>query len=470
MADRARSVGKGLKVVFVGGGSYRIPPIVRAAFAKSPVFRGGEVRLVDLNLARAEAVGRMITRAPEFAGSGCTVSWSNDLDRALKGCDALYVTMAVGSPKACQLSAQASRKHGFLTSDQLSLTGAFLGLTAGPTILGFARKMERICPKALMLIFANPVAVYSGMVNNHTKIKALGLCGGFANHRFDLSRIMGHDEYRDKYDVHAAGVNHMSLILRGTYHGEDLYKVLGRYFKKGWKPPKIHHPSRAMRKHIPFGLRKLEEMYHRFGTIIFSTEGDGMAHLFYEEMAGGAGKPFVALTSHQIAQRVRAAIETRRQADADYLTLVEGRISAADWANHHWLKPVPWDVAIPVFKAMSGRGREKIVASNVNRGAVTGFKDRTVLEYSQIVDGTNITPAGTYEIPDVFHGLISALATFQTLLGDAIATRDPQVLADAFFAYPVKQNTCAGKMLIRELLHIHKDEIPSFCQGAANYL
>jgi alpha-galactosidase/6-phospho-beta-glucosidase family protein len=42
-----------LKVAFVGGGSYRILPILRAAFACRGVFDGGEVRLVDLNLARA---------------------------------------------------------------------------------------------------------------------------------------------------------------------------------------------------------------------------------------------------------------------------------------------------------------------------------------------------------------------------------------------------------------------------------
>ena len=38
--------------------------------------------------------------------------------------------------------------------------------------------MEKCCPKAWFVDFANPVAVYSGMLNNHTQIRALGICGG----------------------------------------------------------------------------------------------------------------------------------------------------------------------------------------------------------------------------------------------------------------------------------------------------
>ena len=65
---------------------------------------------------------------------------------------------------------------------------------------------------------------------------------------------------------------------------------------------------------------------------------------------------------------------------------------------------------------------------------------------------------------------MSALATHQTLLGDAIATEDPKTLYQALFAYPVKQNAAASRALYKELLEINKDEIPASFQRTKDYL
>lgn len=464
-----------LKIVCVGGGSYRLLPILRGVFAVRPVLDGGEVRLVDRVLPRAEAVGRLLMRTPEYQNLNCKVTWSDDLDRALDGADVLYVTMAVGSPEITLSSGKASMRRGFISSDQMSMTGAMLALTAGPTLLGFARKMERLCPQARMLIFANPVAVYSGLVNNHTSIQALGICGGFANHRWDLTRLLFRtDAYRDCYDVDVAGVNHLSFILRGTCEGEDLYGRLGRGLATPYRMPPFPTMSRAAQWHLRFALKKLIELYQRFGHVIFSTEGDGMAHLFHEEMfdRGGTYKP---PTAAQIRQANPAAAAARNQADADFRAHLEKPLDDAFWAEsclkNRCFGRDDHDLSIPLLKALAGLGAEKIVASAPNCGAVAGFADRAVLEYSQIVNRDGARPLGDpLAVPAPFHSLITSLSSFQTLLGDAIATQDPRTLADALFVYPVQFNTRNARRLACELLDIHRPEIPAWCQETKRWL
>ena len=115
--------------------------------------------------------------------------------------------------------------YGYHASDNLSVNGAFLSLRIGRVIFNIAQAMEKCCPDALMLIFSNPVAVYSHLVNTRTKIRALGICGGFNNHKYDLTRLTGRDEYDDNWDVVAAGINHMSFIIRGAYKGKDIFRV-----------------------------------------------------------------------------------------------------------------------------------------------------------------------------------------------------------------------------------------------------
>jgi alpha-galactosidase/6-phospho-beta-glucosidase family protein len=92
-----------------------------------------------------------------------------------------------------------------------------------------------------------------------------------------------------------------------------------------------------------------------------------------------------------------------------------------------------------------------------------------VLEYSLHLDQDGVHPDPDLEVPDCYHGLISALATHQTLLGDAIATRDPKLFAAALFTYPLNQNTRETRTLWRELLEIHAAEMPADFQKAKDY-
>ena len=75
------------KAVFVGGGSYRTLPIVRAALADQQFSAASEIVLFDSNIGRAENVGRLIQKTPEFIRSeNCHVSWTSDINRALPDC------------------------------------------------------------------------------------------------------------------------------------------------------------------------------------------------------------------------------------------------------------------------------------------------------------------------------------------------------------------------------------------------
>lgn len=464
-----------MNIVFVGGGSFRTLPIVRAVLSEGNILRGGSIRLVDFNIERAETVGRFIMRCPEFAGSGCTVSWTDKIGMALPGADLVSVSFPVGSLKTCLLSERASWKHGFFGSDQLSVSGAFRSVTGGVVLHDIARKMEKHCPRAWLVDFANPVSVYSGLVNNHTKVRALGICAGFSNHRWDLSRILfDKDDCCNEFKVSAAGVNHCSILLRGTFRGKDIYGLLDRKIGvERWKPCRIPKMPRA-EKSIRYGLSKLAEMRRRFGTILFSTEQDGLMTVFSDEktpweMSGPPGTSTPAGLNRYMKEKA----ESRKRTDAEFRSYLDKDMDDSFWQKSPLENPYfasnPSDVTVPIIRALGGTSREWIVASLPNNGAVKGFKDRTVLEYSLHLDKDGVHPEPDLEIPDCFHGLMSSLASHQTLLGDAIATLDPKLFSDALFAYPIHQNTKAAKTLWRDLLRIHGNEMPAVFQKAKDY-
>jgi alpha-galactosidase/6-phospho-beta-glucosidase family protein len=333
--------------------------------------------------------------------------------------------------------------------------------------------MENNCPNAWLLDFANPVAVLSGMVNRHTKIKALGICGGFLNHQWDLSRIMGRDEGCPDYDVSVAGINHLSFIVEGFVRGRDLFAELDRILAGDWKMPELQPYWAAWQKaNIQRSVTNLIRFYRELGVLIFSTEGDGMMHLHYEENVAcniANGIPSPEEIEARLASEGKKRAETNRWFESH---------ATQDLDDAFWAKQGPAsdfaaskdDVFIRALRGIAGVEPAKIVTSRLNHGAIEGFPDDAVVEYSQVLYKDRIRASGRFKVPDIVHGLISGIAVHQTMLGDACATGDPKLLAHALLAYPVRPYSAQSKALYRELIDINRKEIPESLRRADDYL
>ena len=170
-------------------------------------------------------------------------------------------------------------------------------------------------------------------------------------------------------------------------------------------------------------------------------------------------------------------MRARRDADERFRSYLDQDLSPAFWETHWeqtqdlWcFRREPDHIFTRALTGISGVRPTKVAVSYPSSGAVAGIKERTVVEYSQVLDGGTVRPAGQYVIPDSAHGMASSLATHQTLLGDAIATRDPKLLAQALLCYPVRPYSQAQRDMYKDLLAINRDEIPAALRRAADYL
>lgn len=448
-------------MVFLGGGSLRLVPVIRGIFQRTPeVFRGGSIRLVDLKIERAEAVGKTILACPEFQDVECPVTWTSELETALPGADVLYLTMAARQEPTETLAAFLASDYNYISSDNVSINGAFLSVRLGGTILKIARKMEQYCPKALMLIFPNPVSVYSCMVNHYTGIRALGICGGFNNHRWDLSRICGHDHPDPGWHVVAAGINHLSFILRGSFQGDDIFELFDRTLTDDWKSMNITSNPAAGRS-----IAALVEIYRRYRQLIFSTEGDGMYHILYEQ-ALAQRKSFCEEKRKYFNPESEGA-KQRKQVEENYKRFIAAAVTGEiDWDAPEYRADLQ-DITLPIVRALCGIEKMRIVASRPNYGAVTGFDADTALEYTMDLFEDKIVPVKNQFVPHPFKGLVASLAEFQTLLAEALATNDPRRFADALEAYPMNRGLASRREFFRRMFELYSDIDPQIQKAAA---
>ena len=465
-----------MKVAFIGGGSHRYLSVARSVLAEEELFEGGEISVYDLNHTRSQAMRRMIENCPEKRDVNCVVSSPDNLDSALEGADVVIVVLFAGNRKNFLVSQQICGKHGFIGSDQLSPSGAMLALKGAPILLNIAKRMEELCPNAFLLDFANPVAVLSAAVNNHTKIKCMGICAGYTNHMWDIARILGKDECCSDHAVNCAGVNHMSFILKDSiWEGANLYEQLEAATGEGWQMPELSlRWQQSTKDNINFGIPDIVRLYKKIGHMIFSSEGDGIDHLdIAGRYARGAAK-LAAQTESEIDASLAAELASRQKQDEKFQSLANSEISDDEWNAERpetlYLSRDDQNIMVKVIKALGGAGEMRIATSVLNNGAVEGYTDRTVLEYTQFLDENGSRPAGKFKVPDMVYGLVADLAAHQTLLGDAIATKDPRILYDAFYNYPVQRDTMKSKALWSELLELNAEELPKSFQATKEYL
>ena len=277
-------------LTLVGGGAHRLLGTVRSALKENVFAGGGEIRLYDLAKRRAQAMAAMIKKSPEYARTPVTVKWDLTLEEALDGADLVSVTLLAGGARPLAVESSIAASHGFVGSDNISYPGAFLALRGLPIILNIARAMEKYCPNAVLLDFANPVAVLTAAVRMTTKIQCYGICAGHTNHGWDYNRILtGRDAYDPDYDLLVAGVNHMSWVVKGTIHGTDVVEALLRREREcpDWADRLAYTAEKTpeQKRYMTAGLHRIMDLIHNHGALLFSTEGDGFSHFYYEEKA-----------------------------------------------------------------------------------------------------------------------------------------------------------------------------------------
>ncbi len=467
----------------VGGGAHRLLATLRSALHEGVFAEGGEIRLYDLREDRAAAMAAMLAKSPEYRACPVPLRWRLSLPEALEGADAVSVTLLAGSAACLARESALAWAHGFIGSDNISYPGAFLALRGAPILLNVAREMERYCPGAVLLDFANPVGVLSAAVNLFTRIRCYGICEGHQNHAWDLTRILtGEDACDPAYELEVAGVNHASFITKGSLRGRDLFELLDQRFENvpDWAERINFNPKQPefVRARMLDGLRCLEFLYRRRGALLFSTEGDGFGHYFHEWYCGqhpewtlGGDGGLSAENLRQLSEDDACGRAEREAADRRFAAFAAREPEDIPWhdpVDHLFFRPARGDVIVRVLLGLAGAQATRVAVSALNRGGVANLADGLSLEFTHSVDREGLHPAAGLEVPLGVYGMTAALATHQTLLARACGSGDPADLHRALLAFPVGADTKAARELWKKLLASSKEYIaPQFQELSA---
>lgn len=228
---------KGPKIAMIGAGSVVFAQNLLGDIMSWPELKEPEIALMDINPDRLAVAELMAKKVAEAVGAHPTITAHKTRKPALEGADYVINTIQVGGFPATQTDFDIPKKYGFrqTIADTNSVGGIFRALRTMPVMVDIAHEMETLCPRAIFINYANPMAMVCWAVLRATKIMTVGLCHSVQGTAQQLAEYMGIPFEQMTYQ--AAGINHMDFYLKLEYKGKDVYPRLRKAMEKPeiWK-------------------------------------------------------------------------------------------------------------------------------------------------------------------------------------------------------------------------------------------
>jgi len=168
------------KIAFIGAGSVGFTRTLLSDLLTVPEFRNTEVSFTDLSAHNLQMVTDLCQRDILENGLDIRIHATTDRREALKDADYVVVMIQVGGVDAFKVDYEIPLKYGVdqCIGDTLGPGGVFRAARHIWALMEIANDMRELCPNALLLNYANPMAICCWALGTVPGLQFVGLCHG----------------------------------------------------------------------------------------------------------------------------------------------------------------------------------------------------------------------------------------------------------------------------------------------------
>ena len=433
------------KIAMIGAGSQIFCKTLTMDIFATPALRDSEIRLMSRTkpkLARMEKFLKRVVKENDLPGT----VWST-LDRreALKGADYVICMIQVGGLDAFKLDYEIPLKYGVdqCIGDSLGPGGIFRGLRTIPVLADLVRDMEELCPNALLLNYANPMAACCLALGRMShNVQFIGLCHGVQTTLDLISRYV--DRPKDQIDFLCAGINHMGwfLSLKDKKTGDDLYPTLRANIEKPGYYVNEKVRGEVMRH---FGYFMTESTGHLSEYIPwFRSSRRALERYCDEPSFGGETGAYVK-----------------------YCLMLDEKYRHVDYLESESPKLTPRSVEFCSY-ILEAKETDRVFRLNGNvrnDGYIDNLPPGCCVEVPVYVDRRGLHPSKVGLLPPQCAALNQSNVTVQSLAVDAGLAGDPEHIMHAIAMDPLTSACCTLKEvrdMTAEMLEAERQWLPQF--------
>jgi alpha-galactosidase len=217
-----------VRVAFIGAGSTVFTRNLIGDLTAFPELQGRlSFSLHDIDEERLRTSEIVANRIGEGLDAPMTVDATTDRRRALDGADYVITMFQVGGYRpSTVVDFEIPERYGLqqTIADTLGIGGIMRGLRTVPELVEVSRDISELAGDAVLLNYANPMAINMWGLAELGSHPGFGLCHSIPLTAEDLAHDLGLPV--SELDYTAAGINHMAFYIELRHNGRDLYPEL----------------------------------------------------------------------------------------------------------------------------------------------------------------------------------------------------------------------------------------------------
>jgi alpha-galactosidase len=446
------------KIAIVGAGGYVFPLRLIGDILSHPALQASTLALMDIDPGRLERTASAARSLVASHHLPATIEATTDRRTALDGADYVIVTFQVGGLEAYRLDVEIPRKYGVdqTVGDTLGPGGVFRFLRSAPVFRGIAADLREVAPDALLLNYANPMAMICWYLDR-LGCRAIGLCHSIE----ETSRLMARQvgvPY-DEVEYLAAGINHLAWFLEFQHGKRDLYPELRRVMGVRHLPHRNgQHPEIGPDPEGDLYDGRMErlrtEMMEAFGY--FHTESSHHSSEYLPYFRKNA-----ALVAEYLPERWDYYERCSAHDDSGWTESLLAELTAELTPSREY--------GATVIHAMETGEPSRIYGNVPNRGVITNLPQGSCVEAPCQVDGLGVHPFAVDVLPPQCAALNLGMIRVQELAVEAVVTGKREHVYHAIMLDPLTSAILSLpqiEAMVDELFAAEAEWLPAFAGSA----
>ncbi len=441
-----------VKVTMLGAGSMFTPELVKDLFL-IPGGVGGTIALVDIDERRLATMTKLVAFLAEEFGVADVWAIESSLDRleVLPDTDYLVNCIEVSGVDCVQFDSEIPAAYGVdqCIGDTIGPGGVFKGLRTIPVWIEVLADVERLCPRALVLNYTNPMSMMCLAAARTSTVEVVGLCHSVQATSRVLAARAG-VAWRD-LTWECAGVNHLSWFTRLEHNGVDLYPALMERARADLAgDPSVDWDAGDL-------VRK--DMMVHFGAFITESSGHLSEYLPYyrtraellERYCGPAydGESFFYPTNWP-QWRVKADEQRDRLLSGEEQVEAKRSWEYASWIIEAREKNVPY----VIYGNVPNRG-----------GLIENLAPDGIVEVATLIDRRGVSPTRYGRLPAQMAAICASNMPVYDLAAQAAIERSKEAAILAVTLDPLTAAVCSPaevRAMVLEMFDAEADYLPGF--------
>lgn len=441
------------KLTIIGAGSVGFTKKLCSDLLKVPEFEDIEIALTDISASNLDMVAQILRRMIAVNGLKTRVTATTDRARALEGARYVMNLVRIGGLEAFHADIAIPLKYGVdqCVGDTICAGGILYGQRGIAAMLDFCRDIRAEAePDALLVNYANPMAMMTWAAIDHGRVRTVGLCHGVQNGHRQIAAALRVP--MDEVDIVCSGINHQTWYVdlrhKGRRIGRD--ELLAAFEA---------HPTFSRQEKVRIDVLK------RFG--FYSTESNG--HLseylpWYRKRPEEIGN-WISMDDWihgETGGYLRYTTENRNWFETDFpVFLDEAGKPLSEWKRTD-------EHASHILEALE-TGRVYRGHFNVkNGGAITNLAEDCIIESPGFVDRFGINMVAGITLPAACAATCSASVNVQRMSVQAAVTGDVALLKQAVLHDPLVGAICTPDevwQMVDEMLVAQAEWLPQYADA-----